>query len=736
MASQKIDMEPCKANVEFKVACNFFLVFLIFNMLLLLLYLIFFSSIAHGEEIPSSEIAVDLSSYKKINPFIYGHNTLGYDPCYQYGKAGCSNKGEYSNYGAGQWYPERQDVNRGLLEITKKIQIPSLRFPGGCGTHLYNWKKTIGPLKNRPLFQFGIDEFLRLCEQINAVPIITLSYFTGTDSDLSDLIEYLNYPVNAGNPHGGINWASVRKTNGHYEPYHVVFFEFGNEVWHGTHGNYAERGAPSPAEYAARFASCQKLFREVNPDIQLGAVLRELELRDGWNYDIVTLLKEKMDFGAIHIYPITYAENDGSIAPNELFSIALASPLQVQHGLKSLGRQLKDLTGKSVPLMITEYNGGFKQERPVPYRHCLGNALLNAELLKTFLTAETPIMGANYWQLVNSAWGALYNPFYMKNQGDYIKRPNFFIFELFRQHFEKNLVQTSVSCPAYLSGSLGKVFATRKIDEKISSSDVLKRYSITPDDWKTSYFRQIAAFRSAVAVNRTKDILTLSFPFKENINFYHIKKRIPINPDRKYLLTGKIKTEWPTLSSGIFLNILDERGWKKTLWAKSTQQITGATDWCDVQVEFQPLTDAKAIDIIIRRMDGGGPAHGKAWIRDVVLQDIGPATVFPPTPYLSAVASIDDAAKNLSLIVINKNLEKTMTARIRIKNFSFKDTGNSWVVNGTSVDSTNGDGKEHVKITDGIFEIKNNRDYFDFTFEPHSVTALEVAGTLYSRRRQ
>jgi len=46
--------------------------------------------------------------------------------------------------------------------------------------------------------------------------------------------------------------------------------------------------------------------------------------------------------------------------------------------------QLKQTSGKSVGLAITEFNGGFIQEKPVPYRHSLGNALVNADLLHLF----------------------------------------------------------------------------------------------------------------------------------------------------------------------------------------------------------------------------------------------------------------------------------------------------------------------------------------------------------------
>lgn len=706
---------------------------------LIFLFVFFPYIIVFAGDAPLSKILVDTSSSKKISPFIYGHNTLAYDPCYQKGEGKCNNDGRYSNHGAGQWNPVRQEVDSALLQFSRKIQMKFLRFPGGCGTHIYNWKETIGPLAKRSLFQFGLDEFLVLCEKLQATPIITLSYFTGTDGDLADLIEYLNYPINGKNPHGGINWASVRKANGHPMPYNVTFFELGNEVWHGTHGNnlkYLKRGAPSPKSYAKRFIACQKLFKAIDPNIKLGAVLRDFDsLQDGWNYDVAATLRDKMDFGILHIYPISYTEKDGAISAEELFSIALASPLQVQYGLESLSRQLEKVAGQPVPLMITEYNGGFKQNKPVPYRHSLGNALLNAALIQTFLRTTSPILGANYWQFANSYWGVLYNPLYQQHRGNYIRRPNFFVFELFREHFGENLLKTSTSCPSYLSRSFGRVLAAQEYpdDKQLTDTDTEERKKriIEPDDWDISYARQLLAFQSAVNVQRRNEILEVKFPFKKNINFYHIGVTLPINPQRKYLLTGKIKAEWPVSSSGVYLNVQDKRGWKKTRWAKSTQQITGHQDWCNVQVEFQSLSDAKAIHIMIRRMNGGGFANGKIWIKDVVLQDIGTARQFSPTPYLSSIASINDSGKKVYIIVVNKNLKNPMKSAIKIEKFKIDTTtGKFWVLNGLGADSTNEDGKEHVKITGGSFGIQSDRNYFEFIFAPCSVTAIEVTGHL------
>ena len=114
-----------------------------------------------------AEITIDFKEIKKANSYILGNNTLAYDHCRI---RSCINDGRYTNFGAGQWDPVLKKPDSTLLDFAKKIKTTVLRFPGGCGTHFYNWKEAIGSIEDRPMFQFGIDEFMELCKAIGAKP--------------------------------------------------------------------------------------------------------------------------------------------------------------------------------------------------------------------------------------------------------------------------------------------------------------------------------------------------------------------------------------------------------------------------------------------------------------------------------------------------------------------------------------------------------------------------------------
>ena len=105
--------------------------------------------------------------------------------------------------------------------------------PGG-----YRWKVGIGdrdrraPFPNRPWGRMdpndvGIDEFLRLCELVEAKPLICVSFSDGPQS-ARDLVSYCNDGADT-------EWGGRRAANGHPKPYGVRLWQIGNELGDATY---------------------------------------------------------------------------------------------------------------------------------------------------------------------------------------------------------------------------------------------------------------------------------------------------------------------------------------------------------------------------------------------------------------------------------------------------------------------------------------------------------------------
>lgn len=445
-------------------------------LLVLLLFTLYDCRRGAGSE---PVIEVDpLETSCEVNPLVFGTNMIAYNPA-TYEKSSKPYYG-YSNYGAGVWNPSTRKVNPEVVALAKEAGVTIARFPGGCGTHNYNWKNTIGPLEGRPNFQYGLDEFMRTCEAIGCESVITVSYFTGTASDAADLVEYLNSPNNGTNPGGGTDWASVRAANGHPKPYLVTYFEFGNEEYHGDHRDIKE---VSGTGYGLKFIEYSKAMKAVNPHrIMIGAVTVNPFHKKyaSWNGKIFHTAGEYIDYLIEHTYHTyhpfhTFDKKDpGAEKINKVFRDVLDTLGTVETYYKELEKTFEESTGrKNIPIAITEYNGGFMQQEPVPYRHSLGTALFNAGLIQIFLRPENNILMANYWQFVNSYWGMVRNDSFMQGAGTYSKRPNFYVFKLFKEHFGKKLLRyRSTSSDLIVSASLSE--DGRKIYLMVINKDMKK----------------------------------------------------------------------------------------------------------------------------------------------------------------------------------------------------------------------------------------------------------------------
>jgi alpha-N-arabinofuranosidase len=495
------------------------------------------------------EYGVDLGA---VNTGVFGNNFLGYDPLsYEAVKPDTRPYYGFSDFGAGLWDPQDKVPVKEALDLAKGAGITVARFPGGCGSHHYDWKKAVG--KDRTHFLFGIDEFLRVSAAVGAEPVITLRYFAQDAHDAADLVEYLNAPDDGKNPNGGIDWALERAKNGHPAPYRVKFFEVGNEVWHGDHRDIKGQSAH---DYAVSYLKYREAMKAVDPAVMAGVVF----FTDGWNREVLETVKDRVDFGIVHLYPtLAWGDALSGHPVEKIFKTTLALPVHDSEAdLGRLSRRAMEIAGKKIPIAITEYNAGFVQDKPVAYRFTLGGALVNAELLRVFLKPQNNILLATQWDFINEYWGSAANGFDGTRttlHDPYFKRPVYYVFQLYKEHFGARLIGAQAVSDGY------------------------------------SYRLQ-------------------------------------------------------------------------------------------------------------------------------------------PVPYLTVSSSKDISGAKAYLMVLNKNLNDSVTADIALRDFGPIGEVKAWVLNGPAIDATNETDHDNVRVRSHVLDFKegNVKDTFEFTFEPHSLTAIEIKG--------
>ncbi|MFB6202502.1 MAG: alpha-N-arabinofuranosidase [Halorhabdus sp.] len=211
--------------------------------------------------------------------------------------------------------PTEDGIRLDTVDLLRELDVPVLRWPGGCFADDYHWEDGVGPREERPTRrnlwwaqgreeafiesnEFGTDEFLRLTERLDAEPYLAVNVGSASPEEALDWIEYCNFD-------GDSDLAQRRADNGHPEPYDVTYWGIGNENW-GCGGRFA------PDEYGdayRRFANYLRGFDDhLNPgDLEYIACGH---LTDEWNEAFFEKLNEGMEFG-----PGTFL---GMGAPTEL----------------------------------------------------------------------------------------------------------------------------------------------------------------------------------------------------------------------------------------------------------------------------------------------------------------------------------------------------------------------------------------------------------------------------------
>lgn len=193
-----------------------------------------------------TKIAVNTSRrQEKISKYIYGQfaEHLGR----------CIYEGIY--VGENSDIPNKNGMRTDVINALRDLQIPVLRWPGGCFADDYHWRDGIGPKDSRPYMvntnwggvvennHFGTHEFFELCEQLGTEPYICGNVGSGTVREMRDWVEYMTFD-------GDSPLANERRKNGRDKPWKLKFFGVGNENW-GCGGNMrAEYYADEYKRYA------------------------------------------------------------------------------------------------------------------------------------------------------------------------------------------------------------------------------------------------------------------------------------------------------------------------------------------------------------------------------------------------------------------------------------------------------------------------------------------------------
>jgi alpha-N-arabinofuranosidase len=184
------------------------------------------------------------------------------------------------------------------FKLYKEWQPGIIRYPGGwfADSPVCFLDYMIGDIDKRESpnvinflysqrFDFGLDEFIKFCENVNAEPHLVVNLGLGTPEQSAQWVEYCNTPSIT-------EYGAKRAANGHPEPYNVKYWEIGNEQW--------EDILTAAKEYVKHYD-------------EMKAVDSDIETMFNFNYwagessvdTILSVIGDKIDYYSYHLlYPV------------------------------------------------------------------------------------------------------------------------------------------------------------------------------------------------------------------------------------------------------------------------------------------------------------------------------------------------------------------------------------------------------------------------------------------------
>ena len=347
--------------------------------------------------------------------------------------------------------PNTHGYNTAVLEALRKLQVPVLRWPGGCFADEYHWRDGIGPQEKRPSMynshwggvvednHFGTHEFLDMCEMLGIEPYVCVNVGSGSVEEAMEWVEYMT--SDASSP-----MANLRRANGRDKPWKVHFIAVGNESW-------GCGGSMRPEYYADNLRRYNTFIKDYAPS----AKDRIYRVACGpnnddynWTDTVMRLAGDQMSGLSLHYYTIPSGvwQTKGSATAfgDDVYFSSLVQTLKMDELVRRHAAIMdKYDPAKRVGLVVDEWgiwtdvepgtNPGFLFQQ-----NSMRDAIIAALNLHIFQAHADRVVMANIAQMVNVLQSMV-----LTDHERTVLTPTYHVFEMLKVH------QGAVSLPVALT---------------------------------------------------------------------------------------------------------------------------------------------------------------------------------------------------------------------------------------------------------------------------------------------
>lgn len=320
-----------------------------------------------------------------------------------------------------------------------------IRWPGGNVAQDYHWKWGVGPRDGRPVWvnkswgnelepsDFGTVEFIQFAQRVGAEPSITVNVegAGATADEAAEWVQYCN-----GDPQS--EYGKLRSGDGHPEPFHVRYWEIGNEIW----GSWV-RGHTDATTYANNLNRYVEKMKAIDPSIK---IIASGDNNLDWDRTVLKIAGRNIDYLAIHHY---YGPKEMAGDENNL----RARPLHYERFYRDVQELIQELVpGRDIKLAINEWNTTL----PLPAQHSMQSALYGARLMNVFERTGGLVQMSAVSDLVNGWSGGILQA---SRHGVFVT-PTYLVNMLYASHLGRERLSSTLRGPTFDSSREGKGIPT------------------------------------------------------------------------------------------------------------------------------------------------------------------------------------------------------------------------------------------------------------------------------------
>jgi alpha-L-arabinofuranosidase len=370
--------------------------------------------------------------------------------------------------------PNTRGYRNDVLAALKKLQVPVLRWPGGCFADEYHWRDGVGARDKRPhrvnTFwggviepnEFGTHEFFELAEMLGTKTYLAVNVGSGTVAETSQWVEYITSPSQS-------TLANERRANGRDKPWKIDYIGVGNEPW----GCGGDMRAEYYADEYKKFALNIKVPREHMPvKVASGAY------GDQYDWTDVLMKNAGKHMGALSFHQYTLPTGKWDVkGPSLTFTendwiMTLRTTLLMDEYVRKHSEVMdKHDPDKKIGLYVDEWGAWYDVEPGTNpgflfQQNTMRDAVIAGLNLNIFQKHADRVRMANIAQMINVLQAMI-----LTDKERMLLTPTYHVFEMYKPFQNATLLPAELVTPEYKHGDMAipavSVSAARGTDGKL-----------------------------------------------------------------------------------------------------------------------------------------------------------------------------------------------------------------------------------------------------------------------------